>query len=986
MLFLGTRKYPDEDEYETFLSQFGGFSNAYTDMEDTNYFFSVTTDVNPNQVSEALVGGLDRLAQFFIAPTFDRDAVDRELRAIDSEYRNGKTSDAWRNFQLLKSSCDQRHPFSNFGCGNYETLMSKGLDNLLDELENFWKTFYQSYNLRLSVVGHASLDELQKTVEETFGGLAYSEGAPRHIRSRPDQVFSREGAVYDVTAFGPEQLAVVRKVIPFTESRGLKINFSTPPMDDPEVNKCKPHRVISHILGHESPGSLHALLNDEGYINGLSSGTGIDVSDFSLFTLTISLTPKGMKEKDKVLDLVFQWIALLRENQDKLVDYHDELRLLSDTHFRFRENGDPTDFVSTASELLFGESERARILLGDSEADDLDPVMLQAMMDRFRPSNCMISILDSDLDASKGEWKTEERYGARYQTEPLTKEQLEAWEHPANRDERLKLPALNKYIPTDFSLRCDDRPDPEPMTDKEIDVPPKLLIDLDGNRMWHKMDRFWKVPKGFVRVALFSAKIYQTPRTMTYSRIFQRVLNDDLNSFVYDASLAGCSYSVICTPYGYRLSVRGYNERLSFLLDTLTTRILSLIEEMKDSNVALEDKFNRAKEGLLRETKNYRLDPPYEVANYNSRLFIEENVWYLDNYIDEMEGINAERFPLTMKECAEVTEECLMGRVRCEALCMGNIDEAGAREVYQVIDRHFLKPAGTLSEVENPRFRSMKLPTKEEAIMIFGAEVADKTIPLVHQDVALSDSEENNAIELILQVASELELGYEGMAVMDLICHIAYNSAFGQLRTKEQLGYIVQAFARKTAGNVWGMSVVVQSSVALPEVLEERCEAWLGVFRKELEKMAPESIAAEASAVVAQLLETETKLSQEVSGRFGAILNTEGLSDKLRTPSFDRLEKLAVELTVGDDKDNPSMKTPAQLKERVLAFFDKYFAADSPSRRCMSTRVYNQDSKSNYEASVGKPGILSTYSDMRHCKQYLSSWPSVPYWRIEPKD
>ena len=37
MLFLGTEKYPDEEEYDGFLNQNGGYSNAYTDMEDTNY-------------------------------------------------------------------------------------------------------------------------------------------------------------------------------------------------------------------------------------------------------------------------------------------------------------------------------------------------------------------------------------------------------------------------------------------------------------------------------------------------------------------------------------------------------------------------------------------------------------------------------------------------------------------------------------------------------------------------------------------------------------------------------------------------------------------------------------------------------------------------------------------------------------------------------------------------------------------------------------
>jgi insulysin len=95
--------------------------------------------------------------------------------------------------------------------------------------------------------------------------------------------------------------------------------------------------------------------------------------------------------------------------------------------------------------------------------------------------------------------------------------------------------------------------------------------------------------------------------------------------------------------------------------------MLSLIEEMREgreAHPALFDKFQKAKENLLRETKNYRLDTPYEVANYNSRLLLEEHVWYLDDYIDEMEGENAERNPLTMEECADVARECLTGRLK----------------------------------------------------------------------------------------------------------------------------------------------------------------------------------------------------------------------------------------------------------------------------------------------------------------------------------
>jgi len=35
-LFLGTNKYPAENEYESYLNKHGGYSNAYTDMEDVS--------------------------------------------------------------------------------------------------------------------------------------------------------------------------------------------------------------------------------------------------------------------------------------------------------------------------------------------------------------------------------------------------------------------------------------------------------------------------------------------------------------------------------------------------------------------------------------------------------------------------------------------------------------------------------------------------------------------------------------------------------------------------------------------------------------------------------------------------------------------------------------------------------------------------------------------------------------------------------------
>lgn len=444
------------------------------------------------------------------------------------------------------------HHFIITDSGNYETLMSKG-EPPIDELKKFREKYYTTSNMRLAVVGTSSLDALQDSVERTFGQLKYSDEPPRREGKNPNAVmFPREHAIYgpENPAFGAEQLGKYRELIPLLETRSLRVQFATPPLDDPVLQKSRPHRVLSHLLGHESPGSLHQVLNDMGYLNSLTSGASIDTSDFSLFGISVSLTPKGMREKDKVLDLIFQWIALIKktalEQPELISEYHNELRQISANSFKFRENGDPVDFCSSAAELLFDKTTTPHeILSSGSTYDDYDPIVAKAFLERFRPDNCIITVIDSGLQKDEsGDWSVEPLYGANYRIKEIPITDLKRWENPETIDSQLHVPELNNYIPTDFSLRCDD--EGRQLTDSELEkarkIPPVLLDEGKNWRIWHKMDVSWRVPKTILKVGIVSPSAYQSPRSMTLSRIYQRVLNDDLNSFVYDASLAGCNY------------------------------------------------------------------------------------------------------------------------------------------------------------------------------------------------------------------------------------------------------------------------------------------------------------------------------------------------------------------------------------------------------------------------------------------------------------
>eukprot|EP00957_Ditylum_brightwellii_P181224 13804232-Ditylum_brightwellii.AAC.1 len=76
------------------------------------------------------------------------------------------------------------------------------------------------------------------------------------------------------------------------------------------------------------------------------------------------------------------------------------------------------------------------------------------------------------------------------------------------------------------------------------------------------------------------------------------------------------------------------------------------MKEGPGAHPALGQKFNKAIDNLLCDTKKFRMDSPYETAASNGRMLMEENAWHVDTYVAEMKGEIAEKNPLRMEECA----------------------------------------------------------------------------------------------------------------------------------------------------------------------------------------------------------------------------------------------------------------------------------------------------------------------------------------------
>ena len=288
MLFLGNQKFPGENEWATFLSDHGGEDNGETSWETTTFYF----DVEPKYLKPAL----ERFAAFFVAPTFDFDASEREV-SDRVQFQQAKHRDGDRLSQLRCHLCADGHPRKGFGWGDARSLVAQpaaaGVD-VRAEMHKFHESHYSANLMTTVVVGFESLDELQALAVDTL--------APISDRDVVRPAFG--GAGRPPALPPPVALPRVVRVVPQKKARTLELSWSLPPLR-PHV-RAKPAEYVEHLLGHEGKGSALALLKARGLATSLYAGAEDDeeTSALALFSVTVELTEAGLADVDGVVCVV----------------------------------------------------------------------------------------------------------------------------------------------------------------------------------------------------------------------------------------------------------------------------------------------------------------------------------------------------------------------------------------------------------------------------------------------------------------------------------------------------------------------------------------------------------------------------------------------------------------------------------------------------------------------------------------------------------
>lgn len=893
MLFMGSSEFPDENEYDSYLSKHGGSSNAYTETEYTCYPFEVN--------HEYLKGALERFSQFFISPLVKAEAMEREVLAVDSEFNQVLQSDSCRLLQLTCHTSSPGHPFNRFFWGNKKSLvdaMENGI-NLREEILLMYRENYHGGIMKLVVIGGESLDILEKWVVELFSKV--KKGNPvRDITGRDIPIW-KSGKLY--------RLEAVKDV------HVLELSWSLPCLHREYLKK--PEDYLAHLLGHEGSGSLLSLLKAKGWATSLSAGVGDEGMRRSsiayVFVMSINLTDSGVERIYDIIGFVYQYIKLLRQSAPPEWIFK-ELQDIGNMEFRFVDEQPQDEYAAELAENFLFYSEE-HIIYGEYAFEQWDPKLVEYVLSYFSPKNMRIDLLSKSFSKESPGSLCEPWFGTSYVEEDIPSFMLELWGDSPQIDPSLHLPLKNEFIPENFSLRNAN------ILQNSMDTNyPKCIIDNPLIKLWYKIDLTFNVPRANAYFLITVKDGYSSLRTCVLTELFVSLLKDELNEITYQAGVAKLDTSLTIIGDKLELKLSGFNDKLS----TLLSKIL-IISRTFSPKV---DRFKVIKEDMERALKNANMKP-LSHSSYLRLQVLRQKFWDADEKL-------ACLVKLSLSDL-EAFIPVLLSELHVEGLCHGNLSEDEATNISNIFNKAFSVHPLPL-DLHN-QDRVFCLSPKERLI---------RSMPVKN------DVEVNSVVELYFQI--EQDKGSQATqlrAVTDLFSNIIEEPFFNQLRTKEQLGYVVECGPRMTF-RVLGFCFRVQSSNYNPCYLHQRIDSFVGGLHDLLEKLDDESFENHKNGLIANKLEKDPSLSYETGRYWTQIVD--------KRYQFDMPKLEAEELK-------------AIKKSDVIKWYNTYLLPSSPNCRQLAIHIWgcnsNLDKEGNTQCKFGQ--VIDDISFFKLSSQFYPS-------------
>ncbi|MDF7786249.1 pitrilysin [Pantoea stewartii] len=780
MVLMGSTRYPQPDSLADFLKKHGGSHNASTASYRTAYYLEVEND--------ALEPAVDRLADAIAEPLLDPVNADRERHAVNAELTMARSRDGLRMGQVGAETINPAHPAAHFYGGNLDTLRDKPGSNLHQALLDFYHTHYSANLMKAVIYSNKPLAEMATIAVNTFGRVA------NHNASVP--------AITEPVVTEAQQ-GIIIHYVPAQPRKQLKIEFRIP--NNSDRFRSKTDTLISYVIGNRSPNTLADWLQKQGLADGVSAGADpVTERTSGVFSISVSLTDKGLAQRDEVVAAVFSYLAMLRKNG---IDqrYFDEVSHVLALDFRYPSITRDMDYIEWLADTMLRVPVE-HTLDAPYLADRYDPAAINARLESMTPAQARIWYISPQEPHNKLAYFV----NAPYQVDKITAQTLTQWQQRGQAIQ-LAMPRLNPYIPDAFTLVS---------TDKTYRHPVKLDNDFGMRIYWMPSQFYASEPKASITVALRNQQAISDARQQVLFGLNDYLASLALDELSSQASIGGISFSTSEND-GLVFNASGFTQRLPDLLKQLVNRYSTFQPS--------EAQLQQAKSWYLERLDAAEKGKAFEQAIQPMQLLSQLPYTQRDTRRKLVNGI-------TLKDVVAY-RDALIKNATPEMMVIGNLSADSVTQLGRELKQQ-MQCDGT--HYWHSNYLSVEKPLKanlEQHGSSTDSALAALYIPLGYDE-------------------------YQSMANSAMLSQIVQPWFYNQLRTEEQLGYAVFAF-RMPVGRQWGIGFLLQSNSKPPAYLMQRYQAFYPQAEHRLRSMSQADFVQYQQAMINDLKQRPQTLNEE---------------------------------------------------------------------------------------------------------------------------
>lgn len=539
MLFLGSEKYPDENHFDKIVKGYGGNLNAYTGYYETVYHYYI--------YPQYLEKTLDVLANFFIKPLFNKDAVMREINAINSEHLKNINSDVWFTRQVVNSITKNDAVVNTFITGNLETLNKP---DIREKMIDFYNKFYCSDNITVSITSSGKISTTEKIFKKCFNQIPNKQCHPKVDIVKPFfNNYNNEYQIIPNNGSTDNMIVYVWELPQYDYFLKNKINF-----------------VLSEVLDSTNIDSLQTFLINAGLIKDLGS-VYFDEGFFYLFVNTNKFDKTSINIINNHIKHYFNNMNKFNWN-DLLHFYKNKYDILVNTNFY-------SDYEDRNIDMANNLHYYTNYIFGDKVIHEINLDNMNEILEMLQFNKCNIFYKSKTILFDNTKFITEIHYKVKY-------------------GKLLSSLLQHKDVDIQFKYDLDDffyKDIPHKIKGLKLYKPKEIK-----KRVYFGNTSKYKEPKVYGKIILCHHSLSDTIENDILTRLAYQSINHYLSQHFNEANEIGynCYFSFNSTFSSLYLNINGLNSMYSIFIE----QCLDYIKKIKIENNIISLNINSMIESL----------------------------------------------------------------------------------------------------------------------------------------------------------------------------------------------------------------------------------------------------------------------------------------------------------------------------------------------------------------------------------------------------